>query len=327
MKGLKSLFYHLFIPHNGNNHRAKLLHNSSIFVIILVLLGVNIVTTFIKKSNPGVLGISYSISETELLVLTNKVRQEKGLNPLAINEKLANAARLKADDMFGKNYWAHFGPDGSSPWNFIKQSGYNYVYAGENLAKGFTFSQEVIDAWMNSESHKDNIVSSKYNDIGFAIVEGNLLGEETVLIVQLFGSSEASSSKQIARTDVSLASTENTEDENIVQNNAIKPTVQPTIVKEDNTIKNNVVKNNNIPVALVKSNNNFVKSEPVFEAGIFSKSILIIIFSLLVFTLVVDLIVVERKKIPRLVGHNIDHVMIITLFILLVIFQRNGFIR
>ena len=68
--------------------------------------------------------------------------------------------------MFSKNYWAHFAPDGStSPWDFIHQSGYNYIFAGENLAKGFTDANSVVAAWMNSPSHRENILSNKYKDV------------------------------------------------------------------------------------------------------------------------------------------------------------------
>ena len=90
--------------------------------------------------------------------------------------------------MFAKNYWAHVSPDGTTPWVFIKSAGYSYVYAGENLARGYNTSQDVVTAWMASPEHKQNMLSSNYQNVGFAIVTGNLTGEDTVLVVEMFGS-------------------------------------------------------------------------------------------------------------------------------------------
>jgi hypothetical protein len=89
--------------------------------------------------------------------------------------------------MFAKNYWSHFAPDGASPWDFINGSGYRYEYAGENLAKNFLFSQGVVDAWMNSPTHRENILKKNYTEVGYAIVNGVMNGEETTLVVQMFG--------------------------------------------------------------------------------------------------------------------------------------------
>src|SRR3989344_2209100 len=166
---------HLLIPHESNNHRAKILHNSSIFVILVLVLFSSLFVYFLKNTRPDILGISYSISETELLALINNMRQENGLAPLVLNDKLSDAARRKAADMFQKNYWSHFSPDGAtSPWGFIRAAGYNYMYAGENLAKGFTDAGSIVNAWMNSSTHRENILSSRFKEVGFAISPGSL---------------------------------------------------------------------------------------------------------------------------------------------------------
>src|SRR3989344_4848363 len=179
---------HLFLPHERNNHRAKIIHNSSLATIFSLFLLLNFAWYSISLIRPDILGVSYSVSESELLILVNKERGERGLAPLTLNPQLSDAARRKAADMLEKNYWSHFAPDGStSPWGFIRAAGYSYVNAGENLARGFTDSSSTINAWMGSETHRDNILASKYNDVGFAIVPGTLTGEETVLIVEMFG--------------------------------------------------------------------------------------------------------------------------------------------
>lgn len=312
---MKNLLFHMFIPHSGNNHRAKLLHNSTISVLLVCLLLLNFLGSFMKHSTPEVLGISYNISETELITMTNKVRQGNNLPPLVLDTRLSQAAALKANNMIANNYWAHFAPDGTTPWSFIKNSGYNYLYAGENLAKGFTNSQEVINAWMDSPTHKDNILSTKYNDIGFAILEGHLLGEDTVLIVQLFGATEApsSSSKEIVDARV-----------------VAKPRPEPIIASRSSVVMQIQTKKN--PLLPVKRTSsalgqiNSVNKNPVIDSFVASKSLLFLVLPIMMITLLVDLIIVERKKIPRLVGHNLDHFMLISMFFLYLILQTNGVI-
>lgn len=173
----------LFIPNKENKYKAILLRKGALVTYTFILLFVN---TF-----GGLLGIpeamASSITPENIIALTNRERGSLGLNALSPNAKLAAAAQAKANNMFELQYWDHFGPNGETPWMFISQAGYAYVYAGENLAKGFRTAEGVHEAWMASPTHKANIVSVNYKDIGVAVVEGNLLGKDTVLVVQMFG--------------------------------------------------------------------------------------------------------------------------------------------
>jgi len=184
---MRHFLYCLFFPHEHNNHRAKFLHFKTFFLVISVL----ILSSFFFTSsfNPFFSKIQAlaDISTQELLQFTNQMRAENGLPPLEENAELQNAAYAKADDMFAKDYWAHNSPDGTTPWFFIKNAGYNYVYAGENLAKGFTDSRDVVNAWMASPSHKENLLSENFKEVGFAVKVGKLGGEDTFLVVQEFG--------------------------------------------------------------------------------------------------------------------------------------------
>lgn len=178
---------HHFVPHKETKKRAKLLHHkffylySSIFVVLFLLFNVS------KTIKPGVLGYSSEIKIRELLNETNKRRELEGKKPLVINQKLSVAAKLKADYMFAKNFWAHTAPDGTQPWDFILKEGYEYSFAGENLARNFYYSKEVVDAWMNSPTHRENLLSENYDEVGFAVENGVLDGYETTLVVQFFG--------------------------------------------------------------------------------------------------------------------------------------------
>lgn len=172
-----------FIPSKENKYKPYLLRKVAILVYSLILVFVN--------SFGGLLGISEarasSITSTNIVNLTNKQRASMGLNTLKVDSRLSSAALAKANNMFEEQYWDHYGPNGETPWQFIRGAGYNYVYAGENLAKGFSTAEGVHEAWMASPTHRANIVSGNYKDIGVAVVEGVLLGKRTTLVVQMFG--------------------------------------------------------------------------------------------------------------------------------------------
>lgn len=179
---------HLFTPQKTNNFRAKLLHHDFLTWYLLCAVVVTFGFRGLQAKHGSVLGFATDISIEKLLILTNEEREKAGLQPLTHNEKLAQAAKDKARDMFMHNYWAHYSPQGKTPWDFIVGSGYQYEYAGENLAKNFLFSRAVVDAWMASPKHKENIVRKDYSEVGLAVTNGMLDGEETTLVVQMFGS-------------------------------------------------------------------------------------------------------------------------------------------
>lgn len=185
---MSTLFHHLFTPQKNNNFRAKLLHLDVLvgFMCVLALMSLFIQNPFVKSSN--VLGVATDVSIDRLYSLTNEKRVSEGLSVLTLNAKLSDAARRKAADMFQYDYWAHNNPQtGATPWTWIKASGYTYELAGENLAKNFLFSNDVIDGWMNSPTHRANILKKEFKDVGFAVVNGTIGGEETTLVVQTFG--------------------------------------------------------------------------------------------------------------------------------------------
>ncbi len=313
------LLKHYLFPHRGNNHRAKILHHSSLIVVIAILLLVSGLVFVVKKSNPSVLGISYSISESDLINLVNQQRTSNGLSALSENAALDDAARRKATDMFSKNYWAHFAPDGStSPWGFIKAAGYSYTFAGENLAKGFSDPSAVVTAWMNSPTHRENILSDKYREVGFAIVPGTLQGEETVLVVQMFGSRNQDTVAQVSASETVVAtkapSQPSPTTSQIIQI-SITPTAIPAQVAAVNVLSPTPT------IANVK-----VESKPVINAKLSAKAISTVGLSFLGFILAADVLIVERKKIPRLVGHNVDHIILIALFVLFIVLAESGVI-
>jgi len=183
----KKHFKHHFVPHKERKTRATLLkHVAFYFYSLLFLMFLGFVNVS-KNLAPGVLGYASEITIRQLLDNTNQVREKEGKKSLILSEKLSKAAEQKAKYMFEKNYWAHTSPEGVEPWTFILDQDYDYSYAGENLARNFYYSREVVDAWMKSPTHKENLLSNNYDEVGFAVVNGVLDGYETTLVVQMFG--------------------------------------------------------------------------------------------------------------------------------------------
>lgn len=152
-----------------------------------ILLQINL--ALFHSSDPQILSFATSIYQQDFFSLVNQERIATDLPVLVESPRLDHAAQLKAQDMFAKDYWAHVAPDGTTPWDFFQAVNYNYTYAGENLAKDFNTSAGVVSGWMASASHRSNILNPNFKEVGIAVVNGVLLGEETTLVVQLFGTS------------------------------------------------------------------------------------------------------------------------------------------
>jgi hypothetical protein len=174
-----------FFPHKANQYRPHIIRRYGLVVVLFLVIGMqagyNLATT------GRVLGLKESISTQSLLNDTNTQRSDNNLPALAINDQLSQAAFLKAQDMFKEQYWAHISPSGITPWHWFGEAGYNYSYAGENLAKNFSTADAATTAWMASAEHRANILDTHYTQVGFAVVDGTIDGKPTSLIVALYG--------------------------------------------------------------------------------------------------------------------------------------------
>jgi uncharacterized YkwD family protein len=114
-----------------------------------------------------------NVSEFEKQVanLVNQERQKAGLKPLQLDTKLSDVAREKSRDMMNKGYFSHQSPTYGSPFDMMKQFGITYRTAGENIAKGQRTPQEVMNAWMNSQGHRANILNGNFTHIGVGFVK------------------------------------------------------------------------------------------------------------------------------------------------------------
>ena len=276
---------HLFLPGYSNNQRARLIHSQIIFVVALLLIGGSFLVSTVRTHYVSVLGVSVNIGAQDLLFLTNVQRSNAGLQPLQLNAQLSSAAEAKAQDMFAKDYWAHFAPDGTSPWDFIKQAGYPYVYAGENLARGFSSAQDVVNAWMSSPEHRANMLSNNYTDVGFAVEQGRLPGDDsTVLVVQMFGSKNFAQ-PQTNRPPVVAVQTEN---------NTPSPTPAPNVT---------ITPTPTTPVLAA------VRTQPLLNSALITKIISLTLLSLFALIFGMDVVITESRKTVRLAGHSFDHLL------------------
>ncbi len=123
----------------------------------------------------------------ELIELTNIRREDAGVAQLNPDPALTAAALMKARDMAENEYFAHTSPEGVTPWYWFEKVGYDYNFAGENLAVNFTEAERVDQAWMDSPSHRRNIINERFEDIGIATAEGRYRGRRAYFVVQLFG--------------------------------------------------------------------------------------------------------------------------------------------
>lgn len=192
---MKKILQHLFIPSESNDYRSKLMHIDGLSYYLFIIMIISLLYRFTPLVN--VLGIATDMSVARLYELTNQKRAENGAGPLQHNGILDNAACDKAQKMIAGNCWAHFCPNGASPWTSIANAGYRYAFAGENLCKNFSNSEGCVNAWMNSPSHRKNMLKSGYRDVGFCVMNGNISGEDTTLVVQMFGTPPA---RSIVRT-------------------------------------------------------------------------------------------------------------------------------
>ncbi|MDO8265875.1 MAG: CAP domain-containing protein [Candidatus Saccharibacteria bacterium] len=153
----------------------KNINNKLFFQIFIAVLITLIFTVFSNNS--------YALSSQAIINITNSERTANRLGTLSASSALNSSASMKAQDMCDKNYWAHSSPDGLTGWTFMSRAGYPFTSAGENLAKDYDTDSSVVSGWMNSSSHRANMLNPSYSDIGVASLNCN----DTLLVVAHYG--------------------------------------------------------------------------------------------------------------------------------------------
>lgn len=289
---LYELVLHLFLPHTSNKHKAKVLHPSFLTVIISLVMTFQFALTSLPNLVPQVLGYTSNISPEEIVELTNKKRIEVGVPELSLDPNLTAAALAKGAHMLANDYWAHVAPNGTEPWRFFVDAGYKYRFAGENLARDFVEPEAVVDAWMSSPTHKDNLLAARYQDIGVAVVEGELNGVPTTVVVQLFG------------TKLSAVGVGELEDRSAA--------TTPAVLTGNTGVAGESLKEN-LSKALISP----------FQA---TKNLSLIIGGIFLLVLIADVTIISRRKIIRVSSKTFAHLSFLALVIAAVLVTRSGVI-
>ncbi|HGM3220892.1 CAP domain-containing protein [Clostridioides difficile] len=123
------------------------------------------------NNNSGSTSENFSAYQKEVVDLVNVERAKAGLNPLTLDSSISNVATKKSQDMIDNNYFSHNSPTYGSPFDMLKKFGISYKTAGENIAMGQKTPKEVVNAWMNSEGHRKNIMNPNFSKIGVGVAQ------------------------------------------------------------------------------------------------------------------------------------------------------------
>lgn len=298
--------HHHFLPHPQTHQKAHLLHWHFFVIYILLFILLQVGFSLVNTFKPGVLGVNSNITVEQIISGTNGERAKLGLGQLSESPILDSAAAAKARNMFEENYWAHYSPSGKNPWGFMSGAGYKFVYAGENLARNFYNSDDVIKAWMNSPSHRDNMANSHYREIGVAVVDGTLQGQKTTLIVQMFATPVESLAQTQPQVTTQATST---------QAVPIPPTPIPIQLGPTPTSR---------PLVVAGSSTTPPTPQALVDPYRITKSLGVGIISFIALLLILDFIILRRRGVFRISSNYLIQLSFLLLMIIAILAIKVG---
>lgn len=175
-----------FIPNKHNKYDPHIFQTKKMLTVFVATLAIAVLASIgnVLLTTTGLLA---SIQSAFLVDLANQDRNQENVSVLSVNPILVEAAQKKANDMAEKSYFAHTSPEGVTPWFWFRDVGYDYMYAGENLAVNFTETVDVHQAWLASPTHRQNILDRRFTEIGIATADGFYKGRKATFVVQMFG--------------------------------------------------------------------------------------------------------------------------------------------
>lgn len=225
-----------FIPNESNNFKPHILKPRRLFFYSLSAIAIKIFVMAIVLVFPVTAWLTpdfLKAESTQIVALTNGLRQSMGLQSLENNEVLQAAAFAKAEDMVVNQYFAHISPEKKGLRHWLSSKGYNYQVAGENLAIGYSAPTEVLEAWKNSPTHYANLIDPDYNEIGVAMIAGNYEGFDTKLVAQMFGFQKAIPTPQpIVVTEPTKPVATVVDEPTVLAEKTISPTPVPVVVEK-----------------------------------------------------------------------------------------------
>lgn len=226
----------LFIPHQGNNYQPHALHPKRLLfhgLSAIVIKAIIVVAVLALPTSAWLTPDVLTAESNKIIVLTNNLRAEKGVTPLAESKLLTQAAFEKVEDMLVGQYFAHMSPDNKNMLYWLKSVGYGYVVAGENLAMGFSSAENVVTAWTKSKTHYANLIDPDFKEIGVAMVSGDFKDHDTTMVAQYFGTPKVKI-QAISVTQPKIIS--NTEVKKDMQSLKVSPSIKGVKV-ESNTVE------------------------------------------------------------------------------------------
>lgn len=186
---MKEAIRNLFVPTEKNHNIPQLLHPAAFAVYAVLAIGFIYAPTYVKKLQLADLSSGYR--SYSLIEMINTSRKIAGLTPLVESETLDKVALDKAKDIFENQYFAHTSPENKTPWDFLRARSYTYQAAGENLAINFLTPEEAHEGLMSSPTHRANILSGLYSEVGVAVYQGIYQNQPSVVVVEYFGKPRA----------------------------------------------------------------------------------------------------------------------------------------
>lgn len=244
---MKQKLKKFFIPHEENNYHPHILHAKRAVFYGSVFLSMKLIVVLFVLFLPVEVFMLPDVlkqEQLEIMALINDLRGEQNLNVMVAHNKLNMSSYAKANDMASHEYFSHVSPDGRGLDYFLKQSGYDYKVAGENLAMGFSSAKDVVEAWIKSPTHYANLIDSQYEDFGIGLETGGYKGRQTVYVAAHFGVLKEGAKQQAV---LLVAEDNNLEDfslnektKMVVAGSAISDSVM-TGIKESDSVVNNLV--------------------------------------------------------------------------------------
>jgi uncharacterized protein YkwD len=322
--GLVRTIKQLVYPHPGNNHHPHAIRHQALAIYLVVLLAFNIGYNVVFAHSSKVLGFATAISQSEIIRLTIQTRLANGVGSLRESPLLDKSATLKAQNMFAEDYWAHYAPSGKSPWYWFDQAGYVYTLAGENLARDFDTSQGVIDGWMNSPTHRANMLAPGYQDIGIAVMNGVMQGHETTLVVQHFGTTATSNTPVAPAGNISPTQTPPKTPAQVATTPA--PTVQEQTIGQENSTPS-VEGATGIPSSTLNQIQQLpyqlLHPQPINSWGV-PQTVTVVFLAILMLLFLFDSSVLWRKGLQRTHSHSLLHAGALGVLMLLVVYSAAG---
>lgn len=327
---MKKTLKKYFVPHPENDHKPHILREKAVFVMAIITIVLFFASFLGNRAVKNIKSLA-TIQSAFLVDLANEDRADLGLSQLAINDKLVNAATLKASDMAEKSYFAHISPEGKTPWYWIQKAGYSYVHAGENLAVNFEDSEDVERAWMNSPTHKANILSNKYTEIGISTAVGTYKGERTTFVVQMFGSPKKTVAQNIENSlstkvaEASEVKSSGEVNEQVVeQTNVLAATPEASVVEEGNFMSfvNPEATPEELNQVEVSNSDEKVTYTNWFERMLVSPTVVVsnlyvVLMALIIFSLVLKIFIEIRLQHPKNIAYGIILLGIVLVFMYL----------